>query len=70
MTTHEISEILHKRRKYLGLTQKDLAEMTGITFKTISEIELGIRNPSLETLNKILEILGLEILVKVKELNP
>ena len=68
MNIHEIGEIIQTRRTSLSLTQKDVAEMTGITFKSISEIELGIRNPSLETLNKILEVLGMELLVQTKRL--
>jgi transcriptional regulator with XRE-family HTH domain len=51
------------------LTQKDVAEMTGMTFKSISEIELGIRNPTLNTLNRILDALGLAFSVHIKTMN-
>ena len=60
---------LKERRDYLNLTQKDVAEMAGITFKSISEIELGIRNPSINTLNKVLGVLGLELSVQIKTMN-
>jgi hypothetical protein len=69
MNNKQIGKIIQERRDYLNLTQKDVAEMAGITFKSISEIELGIRNPSINTLNKVLGVLGLEISVQIKTLN-
>jgi transcriptional regulator with XRE-family HTH domain len=69
MNNQQIGKIIQKRRDYLNLTQKDVAEMAGITFKSISEIELGIRNPSINTLNKVLGVLGLELSVQIKTLN-
>jgi transcriptional regulator with XRE-family HTH domain len=69
MNIQQIGKIIHERRGYLNLTQKDVAEMAGITFKSISEIELGLRNPSLNTLNSILEVLGLELKVQIKSMN-
>ena len=69
MDNQQIGKTIQQRRIYLNLTQKDVAEMAGITFKSISEIELGIRNPSINTLNKILEVLGLELSVQIKLMN-
>ncbi len=69
MNNQQIGKIIQERRDYLNLTQKDVAEMAGITFKSISEIELGIRNPSINTLNKVLDVLGLELLVQIKTMN-
>ncbi len=69
MDNQLIGKTIQQRRIYLNLTQKDLAEMAGITFKSISEIELGIRNPSINTLNRILEVLGLELSVQIKLMN-
>ena len=69
MNNQQIGKIIQERRGYLNLTQKDVAEMAGITFKSISEIELGLRNPSLNTLKSILEVLGLELKVQIKSMN-
>ena len=69
MINQQIGKIIQERRDYLNLTQKDVAEMAGITFKSISEIELGIRNPSINTLNKVLGVLGLELSVQIKTMN-
>ncbi len=68
MNNQKIGKIIQERRDYLNLTQKDVAEMAGITFKSISEIELGIRNPSINTLNSILDVLGLELSVQIKSM--
>jgi transcriptional regulator with XRE-family HTH domain len=69
MNNDKIGEIIQKRRVYLKLTQKDVAEMAGITFKSISEIELGIRNPTLSMLNRILEVLGLTLSIHLRTFN-
>ena len=69
MNNQQIGKIIHERRDYLNLTQKDVAEMSGVTFKSISEIELGLRNPSLNTLKSILDVLGLELTVQIKSMN-
>ena len=69
MNNQQIGKIIQERRGYFNLTQKDVAEMAGITFKSISEIELGLRNPSLNTLKSILDVLGLELKVQIKSMN-
>ena len=68
MNNPEIGKLIQERRDYLNLTQKDVAEMAGITFKSISEIELGIRNPTLNTLKGVLDVLGLELTVQIKSM--
>lgn len=61
--------IIKERRSILGLTQQDLADYTGLSVRIIKSIESGKGNPSMSTLSKIADILGLEIVMKVKELN-
>ena len=56
------------RRKTLGISQNDLAEMSGVSLATIKNIERGVGNPSFETVEKILSVLGMEIFFKVR--NP
>jgi len=55
---------MRKRRK---LTQQDLAEMAQITFKTLSNIELGKANPSYTTIEDLLDILGYNLTPTLKE---
>ena len=56
-----LGEQIAQRRKYFKLSQLDLAEMSGISPRTVSAIENGNTDPSLGTLSKILEIIGLVI---------
>ncbi|MGN0132124.1 MAG: helix-turn-helix domain-containing protein [Lachnospiraceae bacterium] len=53
-------------RQRTHMTQKQLAEKTGIYQADISKIERGIGNPSLSTLQRLADGLGmtLEILLK------
>jgi transcriptional regulator with XRE-family HTH domain len=68
MNNQQIGKIIQERRDYLNLTQKDAAEMAGITFKSISDIELGIRNPTVNTLKSVLDVLGLELTIHIKSM--
>lgn len=67
MKTEELSKLIKNRRKLLGLTIRDLAELTGLSKTTISETERGVRNPTLEVLQNIFEYLNLEMKVEVKK---
>lgn len=58
--------LIKERRNLLGLTQQDLADYTGLSLRIIKSIESGKGNPSIGTLGKIVEVLGLEIEMKVK----
>lgn len=59
-------ELIKERRALLGLTQQDLADYTGLSTRIIKRIEAENGNPSLSTLEKITEVLGLEIVMQVK----
>lgn len=56
-----IGKRLSARRKRLRVTQKDLAEIAGVSVSTISAIELGKANPSIALLTKISEPIGLVV---------
>ena len=48
-------------RKNTGLTQKQLAERTGIAQGDISKIENGNANPSIKTLKRIAEAMNMKL---------
>jgi len=48
-------------RKKKGLTQKEVAEMTGLKQPAIARIENNVNSPQLDTLIKILDALDLKI---------
>lgn len=66
MNLQETGLMLKQRRKELGLDQRNLARLSGVSVHSLSDIEAGKGNPTLERLSKIAEVLGLEIHVKVK----
>jgi y4mF family transcriptional regulator len=60
-----LGELIRTRRKSRNIRQADLAEMAGISPRTLRDIEKGTANPELETLLKIFEVLGLGIKVEI-----
>lgn len=69
MEAVELGQIVAKRREDLRLSQADLAEMTGITVKTLYLIEKGLGNPSFQTMQKILDLLGLAMQIDIKKVD-
>jgi transcriptional regulator with XRE-family HTH domain len=67
MKIEELGNQIKHRRKVLGLTIVELAELTGMSKTTISQIETGNSNPTFEVLKNIFEYLNMEIKVEVKK---
>jgi y4mF family transcriptional regulator len=65
MEADKIGEYIKNRRSTLRLQQKDLAELSGVSLRTIIQIENGTGNPSIDTLNKLTKVLGVEIEFKI-----
>ena len=55
------------RRDMLHLTQEQLAELAGIGLRTLKQFESGKGNPTLATLQKVTEVLGLELTLQLKK---
>ncbi len=51
-------------RKETGMTQKELSERTGIAQGDISKLENGNANPSLRTLQRLAEGMGMQLKVE------
>ena len=54
-----IGQRIRKQREHFGYSREKLAELLGVTPKFCSDIELGVKGFSLQTLNKIVRILKL-----------
>ncbi len=65
--TLELMDIMKLRREILSLTQQDLAEMAQVGLATIKDIERGKGNPALNTVKKILDVLGIEIEYRIRQ---
>ncbi len=51
-------------RRETGLTQKELSERTGIAQGDISKLENGNANPSLRTLQRLAEGMGMQLKIE------
>lgn len=59
----DFSSIVITRRKKLGMTQRDLAKISGVSKTHICAIENG-SNPSWNTVLKILQALGFKVVIE------
>lgn len=66
MLVKRLGETIRNRRKELGITQPHLAELAKVSTNTLYKLERGQGNPSLEVLNKLTEVLGMELSFDVK----
>ncbi len=62
----KIGEEIRLRRKLLKIDQKTLAELAGVSINTLTKIERGESNPSVNVLTKILNTLGMDIKIIIK----
>ena len=60
-----IGKIIQTRRKSRKIVQVQLADIAGISLRTLRDIEKGIANPELDTLMRICKVLGMEIRLDV-----
>lgn len=61
----ELGNVIQARRKALGITQAELADLSGISVRTIGEIESGGNSISLKRLLPVLATLGLRLSIAV-----
>ena len=62
-----VGESIKNRRKTLKVTQIQLAELADISVNTLYKIEREQANPTLDTLTKISDILGMEVCLQLKK---
>ena len=61
-----VAEQVADRRKAHGLSQKELAALTGTTQSAIARLETGGRPPRIDTLLRIAEALDCELIVELR----
>ena len=66
LVTH-LGQQIRNRRQLLLITQGDLAEIAGVSLRSLIDIEQGKGNPGVHQLMKILDVLGLKIEIINKE---
>lgn len=63
---YETKMLMYKTRKQLGLTQKQLAEMVKLPRTTITKLESGHRNVTVQTLEKIATAMGKKLVIEFR----
>ncbi|HIZ34480.1 MAG TPA: type II toxin-antitoxin system Y4mF family antitoxin [Candidatus Ruania gallistercoris] len=56
-----------ERRKQLGLRQEDLAVLAGVSERFVRQLEAGKSTVRLDTLTAVLDALGLELVLRRRE---
>jgi len=64
----ELIQIIKERREVMQVTQETLAELSGVGLRTLKQFESGKGNPTLLTLQKFADVLGMEICLKIKNI--
>ena len=57
----ELAELLHSYRKKNKITNKQLANRCGISTSIMSRVESGYQNITIETISKVLFVIGYKI---------
>lgn len=70
MNAEVLGQRIRERRKELRITQQALSEISGVSLHTISDVEGGIGNPTLQVIGRLTEPLGLELRLGVRGLDP
>jgi transcriptional regulator with XRE-family HTH domain len=69
MHFEELIKTIKGRREVLQATQETIAELSGVGLRTLKQFESGKGNPTLLTLQKIADVLGLEVTLKLKNVS-
>ena len=69
MQFEDLIKIIKHRRQMLQVTQETLAVLSGVGLRTLKQFESGKGNPTLNTLQKLSEALGLKIDLKLKNIS-
>lgn len=56
-----LADFVKEKRRYVGITQKELAHKSGVALTVIRKIEQGKGNLSLEKVNQVLRMFGHEL---------
>jgi transcriptional regulator with XRE-family HTH domain len=68
MHSGDIITTVKARRESLHVTQETLARLSGVALRTLKQFESGKGNPTLQTLQKLGDSLGLEVTVIIKNM--
>jgi transcriptional regulator with XRE-family HTH domain len=59
---------IKERRDGMQVTQETLAELSGVGLRTLKQFESGKGNPTLMSIQKLADVLGMEVCLKLKNI--
>jgi len=68
MLVTTLGKMIRTRRKALKITQPHLADLAGISVNSLYKVERGEANPTMDLIEKIADVLGLELKLEVKKI--
>jgi HTH-type transcriptional regulator/antitoxin HipB len=66
-TAEELAEVVHARRLALGLTQEQLAGVTGVHRTFVAQFERGKRSVRFDLALRLVQALGLDIDLRTRD---
>jgi transcriptional regulator with XRE-family HTH domain len=60
-------QTIKERRQVMQVTQETLAELSGVGLRTLKQFESGRGNPTLHTVQKLADVLGMELCLQIKK---
>ena len=63
----DLIQRLKARREQLGVTQEQLAELAPVALRTVKALDSGKGNPTISTLIKLADVLGMELKLEVRK---
>jgi transcriptional regulator with XRE-family HTH domain len=69
MTNDKIIQIIKERKDILRINQEYLAELSEVGIATLKRFESGKGNITLNNLQKVVDVLGLEVKLELKKPN-
>jgi transcriptional regulator with XRE-family HTH domain len=68
MLAQSIGKAIKQRRNALKITQPNLASLAKVSVNTLYKIERGEANPTIDILEKLANVLGLELKLEAKKI--
>jgi len=66
MTPKQLATIIKNRREILKITQEQLADTAEVGLRTLKSIESGKANPTIDTVAKLANVMGMELKLEIK----
>lgn len=66
----EFGAAIRSQRTARGMTLEQLAELAGLSFRYLSDIERGERNPGILNVARIAAALDMDVITPLRELPP